>query len=71
MRTSSLQASLSGTLLPNCALIGYATEGALLISERLSTEIVPKSPTLSAPSVKFANSYRTKTVQATLRPSTQ
>ena len=35
----TLQASLSGTFPPKSAVISYATEGALLISEHLSTEI--------------------------------
>ena len=35
----TLQASPSGTLPPNLAITGYATEGALLIFVRLPTEI--------------------------------
>ena len=35
----TLQASLSGTFPPKSAVISYATEGALLISEHLSTKI--------------------------------
>ena len=38
-RSNTFQlASLSGTLPPNFAITGYATEGALLISSRLSTD---------------------------------
>ena len=36
-----LQSALSATLPPNPAVTGYATEGALLVSARLSTEIAP------------------------------
>ena len=36
---SIFKASLSGTLPPNAALIGYATNGALCISAQLSTEV--------------------------------
>ena len=36
---STLKASISGTLPPNAALIGYATNVALLISAQLSTEV--------------------------------
>ena len=36
-----LQSVLSATLPPNPAVTGYATEGALLVSARLSTEIAP------------------------------
>ena len=46
-----LQASLSGTLPPNTATIGYGFEGVLnshLRSAHLSTEIAPKSHDVSA-----------------------
>ena len=52
----TLQASLFGTFPPNSAVTCYATEGALSAFARLSTEISPKNPTLSAPSIKFKNS---------------
>ena len=43
----TLQASLSGSLPPNSAVIGYAIEGALLISAHLYTEIALKSHAVS------------------------
>ena len=52
----TLQASLFDTQPPNSVATGYATEGALNAIARLSTEISPKKPTLSAPSIKFKNS---------------
>ena len=49
----TLQASPSGTLPPNLAIIGYATEGALLIFTRLPTEITPTSVMPSVSSVNL------------------
>ena len=58
-----LQASLSGTLPPNYAVNGYATEGTqLVISAHLSTEIVCMILTPSAHFVKFTKSFSSKTV---------
>ena len=51
-----LQDSFFGTLHPDSAIIGYAAEGALLISAHLFTEISPIRLTLSALSVKFTQS---------------
>ena len=46
---ATVQASLSGAHLPNCAITGYAIEGELLTSVHLSTEIFPnKSDAVSA-----------------------
>ena len=47
------QASLSSTLPQNCAMTGYATEGAL-IAVYLFTEVISNSLTLSALLVKVA-----------------
>lgn len=62
-----LHASLSGTLLPNSAIIGDATEGAHLIFAYLSVEIALINTALSVlvPGVKFVEYLSTKTVQAT------
>ena len=60
---STLQASFSGILPPNSAVIGYVTEVARLISAHLFTEI---TASLLAPSVKFAKCLsRAETVEAT------
>ena len=53
----------SGTLPPNSAVKGYYTpqKGHLILTvAHLSTEIAPRRPTLSAPSVTFAKRLRTK-----------
>ena len=48
---SAVQASPSGTLSPNSAIIGYAIEGALFTSAHLSTETAAMSLMLSAPCI--------------------
>ena len=57
--------TLSSTLPPNSAITGYATQGALLISARLSARIAPTSLTLSAPSLQFVKRMSTKAVEVT------
>lgn len=47
-RESAVQASPSGTLSPNSAVIGYDIEGALFTLAHLSTETTPVSLMLSA-----------------------
>ena len=59
-----------GTLPPNPVVIGYAIEGALLTSARLSTEIALISLALSASFVKFAKRLGNKDMEATRRRST-
>ena len=57
---ATVQASLSGAHLPNCAITGYAIEGELLTSVHLSTEIFPnKSDAVSALCV-FLENFSTK-----------
>ena len=63
-----VEASFSGTVPPNSAVVGYAIEGAHLITfVHLVTEIACIHLTLSVPSVIFTKGLSSKTVEATQR----
>ena len=59
----TLQASLSATPPEDSGIMGYAINGALLISMHISTKITP-SVTLSASSVKMVYNLNTKRVES-------
>ena len=50
-------ALFSGTLSSNCAIIGYAVEGALLTAVNLSSKIAPINLMLAAPAAKCVESF--------------